>query len=57
MARLGEQAIKCNVNSCKFNNKSRCCTLSDIIVGQEPPTTNAKYKADTICGSFEAEML
>ena len=56
MARLGEQAIKCNVNSCKFNNKSRCCTLSDIIVGQEPPTTNAKYKADTICGSFEAEM-
>ena len=57
MARLGEQAIKCNVNSCRFNNKARACTLSDIIVGQEPQTINARQKTDTVCGSFEADGI
>ena len=57
MARQGEQSIKCSVCSCKFNNKSRACTLSDVTVVQEPPSTDAKCKKDTECGSFEAELI
>ena len=57
MAHLGEQSIKCSVKSCKHNNKSNACVLSGITVNQEPPVTDAKNKMDTVCGSFEADML
>ena len=57
MARLGEQAIKCSVQSCKFNSKTSACTLADINIVQEPPSTEAKHKTDTICGSFVAESM
>jgi|GEM_PF-209777 len=57
MASMGQQAIKCSVQSCKFNNRTNACTLSDISVAQEPPANEAKHKSDTICGSFEVEMM
>ena len=57
MANLGEQEIKCSVQSCKYNSKQRACTLHDITVAQEPASVEAKSKKDTVCGSFEAEMM
>jgi hypothetical protein len=49
---MGCQTIKCNVNSCKYNDKALYCTLNDIVVGN----TNAvaHNKAETECVSFEA---
>ncbi len=50
---MANQEIKCNVHSCKYNDKSRYCSLSDIVVG----TTNSDVheKCDTECVSFEIE--
>ena len=55
MANFGSQAINCGVHSCRFNDKSTACTLSDIVVGQEQSAAEAMSKHDTVCGSFEAE--
>ena len=49
------QEIKCSVTSCKFNDKSRFCSLNDIVVGNDSRDGNAKSKKDTECVSFEAE--
>lgn len=51
---MGSQVIKCNVHSCKFNDKSRYCTLNDIVVGSTTGVA-AHNKAETECVSFEAE--
>ncbi|MBM7686615.1 DUF1540 domain-containing protein [Defluviitalea raffinosedens] len=54
MARPNSQVIKCNVKSCKFNDKVRYCTLEDILVGEH--VSDAKSKHETDCMSFEPEM-
>lgn len=54
MAQAGSQEIKCSVQTCRYNDKSRFCTLSDIVVGSE--TGDAKSKLETECKSFEADM-
>lgn len=54
MINAGRQEIKCNVQSCKYNDKVRYCTLNDITVGN----TNmdlANNKDETECVSFTAE--
>ena len=56
MARIGEQEIKCNVRSCRFNNHARNCTLSDIIVGCDSSGGTAHAKCETECASFEAAV-
>ena len=57
MANLGEQSIKCSVQSCKHNNGQHVCGLADITVGQEPAAVNARSKKDTLCSSFEAGIM
>ena len=55
MTAAGHQEIKCSVRSCRFNDQTRYCTLSDITVGQDGAPGEAKSKKDTICASFAAE--
>ena len=43
-------SIKCNVDSCKYNNLKNC-TLNDIMVGNTSMV--ASCKAETECVSFE----
>jgi len=48
------QKIKCNVDTCKFNNyDEKLCSLSEIKVGCD--CDKANNKCDTICSSFEKE--
>ncbi|MDR0958493.1 MAG: DUF1540 domain-containing protein [Clostridiales bacterium] len=54
---MGSQTIKCNVASCKYNDNSHACSLSDINVGHEPPSNEAKRKTDTLCSSFETNLM
>ena len=56
MGRIGEQEIKCNVRSCKFNNHARHCTLSDVVIGNDTPSGEAHTKCETECASFEPSM-
>jgi len=51
---MPNQQIKCNVNSCKFNDHSHKCGLSDITVGNCEPQ-DAHFRDETECDSFEAE--
>ncbi len=51
MSQAGNQEIKCSVQTCRYNDKSRFCTLEDITVGSEP--AEAKSKQETICKSFD----
>lgn len=53
MSRPSEQEIKCNVKNCKYNDKVKYCTLSDITIGQQ--CSCATDKCQTDCLSFEAE--
>lgn len=48
-----DQEIKCTVKSCKYNDKVKYCTLSEISVGES--CCSAKTKAQTDCMSFELE--
>ncbi len=50
----GHQEIKCDVKTCKFNDKAKFCTLGDITVGNDG-MNEAKSKKDTICASFLSE--
>ncbi len=54
LARPNSQVIKCNVKSCKYNDKVKYCTLEDILVGEH--VSDAKSKHETDCMSFEPEM-
>lgn len=54
MQRPSQQVIQCNVKSCKYNDKTKYCTLDKILVGEH--VTNAKTKHETDCMSFEPEM-
>lgn len=54
MAKPSDQIIKCGVKSCKFNDKTKYCTLSDITVGQT--CYCATEKAQTDCMNFQIDM-
>lgn len=45
------QSIKCRVDSCKYHDKSKYCTLSDIVIGKDCEC--AKDNRETECLSFE----
>ncbi len=45
------KAIRCNVESCRFHDRSQYCTLEGIKVGSECDCS--KEKCDTECASFE----
>ena len=45
--------IACNVESCKYNDKSNHCELDSILVGNDAGM--ATSKSQTECVSFEAE--
>ena len=47
------KSIKCEVESCKYNNKADSyCTLNEIKVSSTWDNCNARKK-ETICDSFE----
>ena len=49
----GYESIKCEVESCKYNNKANSyCTLNEIKVSSTCDNCNARKK-ETICDSFE----
>lgn len=43
--------IRCNVHNCKHNDKSKHCSLDDIVVGNT--ISSPHEKCDTECDSFE----
>lgn len=48
-----DQTIQCRVKNCKFNDKTKYCTLSHITVGQECYCATDQYQTD--CTNFELE--
>jgi len=47
--------IKCSVSRCRYNDTpSRCCSLTDIMVGNSCPEPH--NKCDTECDSFEEKV-
>jgi len=44
------QEIKCHVQTCKYNDSNKVCTLHDIVVGSS--TGQAHDKQSTQCDSF-----
>lgn len=51
MSVVGNQAIKCRVETCKYHESSDYCNLKDIVIGAEK--TDATENCDTECKSFE----
>ncbi|MDR2940535.1 MAG: DUF1540 domain-containing protein [Clostridiales bacterium] len=49
---MAHQEIKCDVNSCKYN-ESRQCDLNSIQVGNT--TSSPSNCRETECGSFECK--
>lgn len=48
------QKIKCNVDSCEFNDcKCSECTLKEIKVSSDCGNSEVKQKSETICQSFK----
>lgn len=48
------QKIKCNVESCKYNNEKDClCNLDSIDVTCTCNKCECKNKVETICNSFK----
>ncbi len=48
------QKIKCNVESCKYNNEKNClCNLDSIDVTCTCNKCECKNKVETICNSFK----
>ena len=51
MSNVGNQAIKCSVETCKFHDTSDYCKLTDVVIGSEKQ--DAKSVCETECKSFE----
>lgn len=52
----GKQKIKCDVESCKYqDDKDCCCTLGEIKVGCDCGCREAAEESATICRSFECD--
>jgi hypothetical protein len=47
---MASKEIKCHVETCKYNDSNRTCTLDDIVVGNSEGM--AHVKKDTECDSF-----
>lgn len=48
------QKIKCNVNSCMYNNEtSQMCELEEILVSYCPGCGNGKAKDESMCDSYQ----
>lgn len=52
---MNNQSIKCNVESCKYNEGACACTLPSIDVGNDFTSSlgEAQSKEETECNSFE----
>ncbi|MDR0999757.1 MAG: DUF1540 domain-containing protein [Clostridiales bacterium] len=48
---MSNQDVKCHVQTCKYNDNNRTCTLHDIVVGSSG--AQAHDKASTQCDSFQ----
>jgi hypothetical protein len=48
---MANQEIKCNVHSCRHNDKMMYCSLHDITVGNSV-STEAHRAEETECASF-----
>ncbi len=56
MKTKANQKIKCDVESCKFNNcDCQECTLKEIKVSCDCANDEVSSKSETICGSFVEE--
>ncbi|MBE6146977.1 MAG: DUF1540 domain-containing protein [Firmicutes bacterium] len=52
-----KQKIKCNVESCTFQNNSiNCCTLPEIEIDCTCDNDKAKTEKETICKSFKTNI-
>lgn len=49
---MKNQKIKCNVESCDFQNYD-CCTLKEIQVGCSCGCNDATHDKETLCKSFK----
>lgn len=49
------QKIKCQVESCKFQN-SDYCMLKEILVGYSYNANNVTTNNETLCKSFECDQ-
>ncbi len=47
-----QNSIDCSVESCKYNENSKMCTLGNVKVGATT-MSEPEAKKDTQCGSFE----
>ena len=47
---MSNQEIKCHVQTCKYNDNAKTCTLHDIVVGNT--TGQPHEKRETQCDSF-----
>jgi len=52
---MANQEIRCNVHSCKHNDKMTYCSLHDITVGNSV-SSEAHTQAETECVSFAPEI-
>jgi len=52
---MANQEIKCNVHSCRHNDKMMFCSLHDITVGNSV-SAEAHSQAETECVSFAPEI-
>ena len=53
---MGEQKIKCTVESCKYNkNKEQRCSLKEIIVTPTYEDYNPETCDESMCSSYESQ--
>ncbi len=50
-----KQTIKCDVESCTYNDNDNNCQLDEIKVSCNCSNNDVSDKEETICNSFEAE--
>lgn len=49
------QTIKCEVESCKYNDEEGTCELNEIEVGCDCDNDKCSCTGETICKSFEED--
>ncbi|MEN6348544.1 MAG: DUF1540 domain-containing protein [Syntrophomonas sp.] len=50
----GQQTIKCNVSSCRFNESRTSCNLSSIQVAPCSHVSSGDAKDESMCASYES---
>lgn len=51
----GNQTIKCDVESCKYNDEEGVCNLEEIQVGCNCDNDKCECTDETICQSFKED--